>query len=298
MWGIRVVADTKRHRSLADAAAVEGSHSDRWVENRPSGGWGSFSLRELWDYRDLGASFAIKDLKVRYKQTFFGIAWAVLQPLIAVLLFSVIFGRAVGLPTDGIPYPVFAFSGMVIWLYFSSSVTTASQSLVGNRDLVSKVYFPRALAPGAAVLPGLVDLAISFVVLIVFMAVYTVAPGPAILLLPVWLLFAIEVAFATSLWLSALNVKYRDVKFVLGFLVQVWFFATPVVYASSVIEGKWQYVYALNPMVGVLDGFRWSVVGAPAPGVSLLVSVAVGVVLLVSGALYFRRVEGEFADYI
>ena len=298
MSGVQVVTDTKRERSLAEAATVESPYPDRWVENRPGGGWGSLALRELWDYRDLGASFAIKDLKVRYKQTFFGIAWAVLQPLLAVLLFSIVFGRLAGLPADGIPYPVFAFSGMVIWLYFSSSVTTASQSLVGNRDLVSKVYFPRALAPGAAVLPGLVDLAISFAVLVVFMAVYTVAPGPAILLLPVWLLFAVEVAFATSLWLSALNVKYRDVKFVLGFLIQVWFFATPVVYASSLFGGNWQYAFALNPMVGLLDGFRWSAVGAPAPGASFLVSLAVGIVLLLSGTLYFRRVEGEFADYI
>ena len=293
-----MVADTKRHRSPADAAEPESSHADRWVENLPSGGWGSFALRELWDYRDLGASFAVKDLKVRYKQTFFGIAWAVLQPLLAVLLFSVVFGRLAGLPADGIPYPVFAFAGMCVWLYFASSVTTASQSLVGNRDLVSKVYFPRALAPGAAVLPGLVDLAMSLVVLAVFMAAYTVVPGPAIILLPVWLLFAVEVAFATSLWLSALNVKYRDVKFVLGFLIQVWFFASPVVYASSLFQGNWQYVYALNPMVGVLDGFRWSAVGAPGPGADVLVSGGVGIALLVTGALYFRRVEGEFADYI
>jgi lipopolysaccharide transport system permease protein len=296
-----VVANTNRHRSLADAERVESAYPDRWVENRPGGGWGSLALRDLWDYRELGLSFAIKDLKVRYKQTFFGVAWAVLQPLVAVLIFSVLFGHYAGLPADGIPYPVFAFAGMSIWLYFASSVTAASGSLVGNRDLVSKVYFPRALAPGAGVLPGLVDLAISLGVLAVFMAVYTVAPGPALLLLPLWVLFAVEVAFATSLWLSALNVKYRDVKFVLGFLVQVWFFATPVVYSISLVEGKGQYaqyVYALNPMVGVVDGFRWSVVGAPAPGAEVLVSVAVAIALLVTGGLYFRRVEGEFADYI
>lgn len=293
-----MIVDTKTHAAVAEAADSGTDHADRWIENRPGGGWGTISLREIWDYRELGASFAIKDLRVRYKQTFFGVAWAVIQPLLAVLLFSVIFGRLAGLPADGIPYPVFAFAGMTLWLYFASSVTAASQSLVGNRDLVSKVYFPRALAPGAAVLPGLVDLAISLVVLVVFMAVYTVAPGPAIILLPLWLLFAVGVAFATSLLLSALNVKYRDVKFVLGFLMQVWLFASPVVYASSLVEGNWQYLYALNPMVGVLDGFRWSVVGTPAPGADVFVSLGVGVVLFVSGAVYFRRVESYFADLI
>jgi lipopolysaccharide transport system permease protein len=281
-----------------DLARSASDQSHRWIENRPAGRWGAFNLREIWEYRELGLSFAIKDLKVRYKQTFFGVAWAVLQPLVAVLLFSIIFGRLAGLPADGIPYPVFAFAGMTVWLYFASSVTAASQSLVGNRDLVSKVFFPRALAPGSALLPGLVDLAIALVVLAVFMLAYTVAPGPAIVLLPVWILFAVWVAFATSLWLSALNVKYRDVKFVLGFLMQVWLFASPVVYSSSLVEGNWQYVFALNPMVGVLDGFRWSVLGTPAPGPEIVVSLGVTALLLVSGAVYFRRVESYFADLI
>jgi lipopolysaccharide transport system permease protein len=292
-----VVADTQMKGPLPDASVVDGPGSERWVENRP-GGWGAVGLRELLDYRELGASFAIKDVKVRYKQTFFGIAWAVLQPLLAVLLFSVIFGRLAGLPADGIPYPVFAFAGMSVWLYFASSVTAASQSLVANRDLVSKVYFPRAIAPAAAVLPGLADLAISLVVLAIFMVAYTVAPSLAVLLVPLWILFAVEVAFATSLWLSALNVKYRDVKFVLGFLIQVWLFASPVVYSSSLVEGNWQYAYAVNPMVGVLDGFRWSAVGGPAPGADVFVSLAVGLALLVGGAVYFRRVESYFADLI
>lgn len=293
-----MIVDTDGHRSGADEVASEPDQTHRWIENRPAGGWGTLSLREIWDYRELGTSFAIKDLKVRYKQTFFGVAWAVLQPLLAVLLFSIIFGRLAGLPADGVPYPVFAFAGMTLWLYFASSVTAASQSLVGNRDLVSKVYFPRALAPGSALLPGLVDLAITLVVLGVFMVAFTVAPGPAIFLLPVWLVFAVGLAFATSLWLSALNVKYRDVKFVLGFLMQVWLFASPVVYSSSLVEGDWQYVFALNPMVAVLDGFRWSVLGTPAPGPDILVSLGVSLLLLASGAVYFRRVESYFADLI
>ena len=293
-----MIVDTETKPPVVDAPLSGSEHAHRWIENRPAGGWGRLNLREIWDYRELGASFALKDLKVRYKQTFFGVAWAVLQPLVAVLLFSVIFGRLAGLPADGIPYPVFAFAGMAVWLYFASSVTAASQSLVGNRDLVSKVYFPRALAPAAALLPGLVDLAITLVVLAVFMMVYTVVPGAALVLLPVWIIFAAGVAFAISLWLSALNVKYRDVKFVLGFLIQVWLFASPVVYSSSLVEGAWQYVFALNPMVGVLDGFRWSVLGTPAPGPEILISLGVSLLLLVTGAVYFRRVESYFADLI
>ena len=293
-----MIVETETKPPGADAVRSAPGPAHRWIENRPAGGWGKLNLREIWDYRELGLSFAVKDLKVRYKQTFFGVAWAVLQPLVAVLLFSVIFGRLAGLPADEIPYPVFAFAGMAIWLYVASSVTAASQSLVGNRDLVSKVFFPRALAPGSALLPGLVDLCITLVVLAVFMVGYTVAPGPAIVLLPLWILFAVGVAFSASLWLAALNVKYRDVKFVLGFLMQVWLFASPVVYSSSLVEGDWRYVFALNPMVGVLDGFRWSVLDAPAPGPDIAVSLAVTALLFVSGALYFRKVESYFADLI
>jgi lipopolysaccharide transport system permease protein len=271
---------------------------DRWFENRPASRWGAFDLPEIWAYRELGWTFAVKDLKVRYKQTFFGVAWVLLQPLLAVLIFSVIFGRLAGLPTDGLPYPVFSYAGMTIWLYFSAGVIAAAQSLVGNRDLVSKVYFPRVLAPTSAIVPGLVDLAISLVVLAVFMAVYGVAPGPAIVLLPFWVLFAAGVTLATGLWLAALNVEYRDVKYVLSFLIQVWLFASPVVYSSSLIPQEWQYVYALNPMVGVLDGFRWSAAGAPAPGPEVFVSLAVAAILLVTGGIYFRKVESYFSDLI
>lgn len=293
-----MIADAETPPPLVDAAARGSKPSDRWIESRPDQGWVAPDLREMWRYRELGASFAIKDLKVRYKQTVFGVAWAVLQPVLAVLLFSVIFGRLAGLPADGVPYPVFAFAGMVVWLYFSSSVTAAAQSLVGNRDLVSKVYFPRGLAPAAALVPGLVDLAISLGVLFVLMVAYAVWPGAAALLLPAWVLAAVLVSLATSLWLAAMNVKYRDVKFVLGFLIQVWFFASPVVYSSSLVEGKWQYLYAVNPIVGVIDGFRWSAIGGPPPGLEVLVSFSVAAALLVSGALYFHRVERHFADLI
>jgi lipopolysaccharide transport system permease protein len=210
----------------------------------------------------------------------------------------VVFGRFAHLPTDGLPYVVFAFSGMTVWLYFSSSVAAAGQSLVENRDLVTKVYFPRFIAPLAAVVPALVALGISLVLLALIMAVEQTAPGFPIVLLPVWIVAAVLVSLGIGLWLSALNVKYRDVKHVLPFLLQLWLFASPVGYSSSLVTGDWRYVYALNPMVGVLEGFRWSVAGASAPGLWLLPSLGVGIVLLLTGTVYFRRVEQHFADVI
>jgi lipopolysaccharide transport system permease protein len=282
----------------ANVAAVAGEEAV-WVENSPARGWHpGGALRELWAYRELALVFALKDLKVRYKQTFFGIAWAVLQPLVGVLIFSVFLGRLAGVPSDGIPYPVFVYSGLSIWIYFSTSVTAAAQSLVDNRELVTKIYFPRLLAPLAAVFPGLLDLAIALAILAVFMAIYGVVPDAAILLLPAWILAALVLAFAVGLWLSALNVKYRDVRYALGFLMQVWLFASPVVFPSSLVEGTWRYVYAMNPMVGVIDGFRWSLATGPSPGLDGLVSLAAGIAIFVSGIVYFRRVERSFADVI
>jgi lipopolysaccharide transport system permease protein len=271
----------------------------QWKVNAPpSRWWPRLDLRELLAYRELAVAFAVKDLRVRYKQTFFGVAWAVFQPLFAVLIFTVVFGRVAHLPTDGTPYPVFVYSGMAIWLYFSSSVTAAAQSLVENRELVTKVWFPRLLAPLAAVFPPLVDLAISLAILAIFIAGYGVAPGPALILLPIWILAAVVLAVATGLWLSALNVKYRDVKHVLPYLVQVWFFASPVVYAGSSLYGHWRWVFALNPAVGLIDGFRWSLISGPAPGLEGLVSLAVGLITLIGGIVYFRRLEQFFGDLI
>lgn len=270
-----------------------------WIENRAPRGWlPRVSPRELWSFRDLAYALALKDLSVRYKQTFFGIAWAGLQPLLAVVIFTIVFGRLVGVPTEGLPYTVFAYAGMALWLYVAGSTTAASLSLVDNRELVSKIYFPRGLAPLAAVAPGLVDLAASLGILVVFMAVYGVAPGIAVVLVPVWIVLAAIVALSVGLSLSALNVKYRDVKHALGLGIQLWFFASPVVYPSSLVEGDWRYVYALNPMSGVLDGFRWSALNAPAPGDELLVSLVVAGVLLVLGLVYFHRVERHAADLI
>jgi lipopolysaccharide transport system permease protein len=284
---------------LPPAAEATATRAHGWAENRPTGGWAPhLDLAELWAYRELALALAARDLRVRYKQTFFGVAWVVLQPLLAVFIFSVVFGRLARLPTDGIPYPVFVYAGLVVWFYFSSTITSAAQSLVDQREIVTKVYFPRLIAPIAAVVPGLVDLAISLLVLGVFLVIYGVTPGPEIVLLPFFLLGAVMLALGSALWLSSLNVKYRDVRHVLGFLLQVWLFASPVVYSSSLVEGNWRYLYAANPIVGVVDGVRWSLAGGPAPGAEALVSLAVGVALLISGLAYFRRVERYFADLI
>jgi lipopolysaccharide transport system permease protein len=292
-----VVVETEI-RSEAATLPAEPKRGDRWVENRPASRWGTFDLREIWAYRELGVAFAMRSIKLRYKQTVFGVAWAVLQPLLAVVIFTIFFGRLGGLPADGIAYPLFAYVGMTVWLYFSSSVSSAAQSLVENRDLISKVYFPRVLAPASAVLAGIVDLAIALVISAAFMVGYHVVPSVALVLLPLWIVLAVALALAVGLWLSALNVKYRDVKYVLGFMMTIWLFASPVIYSASLVEGDWKYLFALNPVVGLLAGFRWSLIDAPAPDLSAIISLGVGVVLLVSGAVYFRKVESFFADLI
>jgi len=297
--GNPVIVDTETPRPGTDVLASEPERTQRWIENRaPSGRLPHLGLREFWSYRELAYALALKDLKVRYKQTFFGVAWSVLQPVIAVVVFTVIFGRLAGLPADGLPYPLFTYAGMAIWLYVSTSTSTAALSLVDNRALVSKVYFPRGLAPLAAIVPGLVDLAVALPILAVLMIAYGVAPGLELLLLPAWIAAAAALALGVGLWLSAMNVKYRDVKYMLGFGLQLWFFASPVVYSSSLVEGEWRFVYALNPMMTVLDGFRWSVVGGPTPGSEALVSGLVVLLLLAGGLLFFHRVERYAADLI
>ena len=271
-----------------------------WTENKPSRGWfQGLDVRELLRYRELVLFFAVKELKVRYKQTLFGVGWALIQPLAAMAIFSVVFGSFAGLPSDGLPYEVFVFAGLGLWLYFSNAIRIASESLVEDASLVTKVYFPRMLAPAGAVLPGLVDLAISLVVVAVLMALFGVAPGAALLLLPVWIGATVLIALGAGLWLSALNVLYRDIRSIVPFLLQVWLFASPVVFPSSLIDDSPEkQLYALNPLVGVLDGFRWSLLDAPPPGAEDLLSLASGVLLLVTGLAYFRHAERQFADQI
>jgi lipopolysaccharide transport system permease protein len=266
---------------------------------RPPNGL-SVGLGELWRYRELLLFFAWRDLKVRYKQTFLGITWAVLQPVMYMVVFTLFFGRVAGLYSEGKPYALLALSGSVIWLFFANAVMLSSNSLVGNASLITKVYFPRLAASIAPVLAGLVDLLLSFGVLLAVMAGYGVFPGfPRVLVMFPFLLVAIATAIGVGAWLAALNVKYRDVRYVVPFLLQLWLFASPVVYSSELLEGRLRDLYYLNPMAGVVDGFRWSLLGGipPAYG-SVLLSALAGAVALAGGVLYFRRTERSFADIV
>ncbi len=281
------------------SAEVPIASRPEWVENRPSRGWlPHFDLSELFAYRELALLLALRDLKLRYKQTLFGVAWAIIQPLAGVAIFSVVFGHLAKVPSDGLPYPVFAYTGFAVFTYLTASVAGAAESLAQQQALVTKVYFPRLLAPVAAVLPGLVDLAVSLLILAVFMAAYAVAPTAALILLPLWVLAAVAVAVAVGVLLSALNVQYRDVRYALPFLLQLWLFASPVVYPSSLFDGVWRYVYSINPAVAVIDGFRWSLAGGPAPGAAALVSLAAWIAIVGVALFYFGRVERRFADRI
>lgn len=265
----------------------------------PSEGWVSLKLRELWQYKELLYFLTWRDIQVRYKQTALGVAWAVLQPVLTMLIFSVVFGRLANLPSDGLPYPVFSFAALLPWQLFSGALTRAGTSLVGSANLLTKVYFPRLIIPFSAVAAGLVDFAIAFVVLIVLLLYYGITPGIAVLWVPVLVLFALASALAVGLWLSALNVKYRDVQHLIPFLVMAWMYASPVAYSANLVpNGPWRIVYALNPMTGVIQGFRWALTGGPAPGQMILVSALVVVVLLVGGLFYFRRMERVFADVV
>lgn len=270
-----------------------------WVENRPTTGWWPrLDLSDLWRYRELAAVLAMRDLKVRYKQTVIGVSWAVLQPLVAAAIVSLILGHLARLPAEGLPYPVFVFIGVSAWTYLSLSISTASLSLVGHREMVTRIYFPRLLPPLSALGPGLVDLGISLLVAAAMMAVYGVAPGIAILTLPLWLIALIFVAAGPALWFAALNIQYRDADHALKLILQVWLWASPIVYAQSLVPGKWIYLYGANPVVGVVEGLRWSLAGAPAPGGEALVSLATALLLAASGLVYFRHAERHFSDVI
>lgn len=266
---------------------------------RPSSGFLRLNLREVWDYRELLYFLVWRDVKVRYKQTVLGAAWAIVQPVMTMLVFSIFFGRLAKVPSDGIPYPVFAFTALLPWQLFAYALSESSNSLVSNQNLITKVYFPRLVIPIAAVLAGLVDFAIAFVVLLVLMLYYGIVPTAAVALLPLFMVLAVMTALAVGLWLSALNVKYRDVRYTIPFLTQFWMFATPVAYPSSLVPEQWRALYGLNPMAGVVEGFRWALLGkSHGPGPLLAVSVAAVVVLLVGGLMYFRRTESTFADLV
>jgi lipopolysaccharide transport system permease protein len=279
-------------------AAVETGIDRPPLRIRAEAGGLAGRLREVWDQRELFLFLAWRDVRVRYKQTALGAAWALLQPLLTMLVFSVFFGRLAGVPSDGLPYPVFAYCGLLPWQLFSFALGSSATSLVANERLVTKVYFPRLILPLAAVLAGLVDFAIAFALLVPLMLWYGVAPGAAVVALPLFVLLAVGAAVAVGLGLCALNVRYRDVRYALPFLTQFWMFATPIAYPASLVPAAYRPWLGLNPMAGVVEGFRFSLLGGPAPGPLLLVSVLVVAAGLVASTLYFLRVERSFADVI
>jgi lipopolysaccharide transport system permease protein len=265
----------------------------------PPKGWEPIKLGELWKFRELLFFLTWRDIKVRYKQTALGATWAILQPVLTMIVFSIIFGGLAKLPSEGIPYPIFTFTALLPWQLFAFALTQSSNSLVGSQNLISKVYFPRLVIPFSSVLAGVVDFAIAFVVLVGLMAFYGIDLTPAALLLPLFLLLALTSAIAVGLWLSALNVKYRDIRYLVPFLTQFWMYATPIAYSSSLIPEKWRWLYSLNPMTGVVEGFRWAILGKSSLDVfSLSISACVVVLFLIAGLYYFKRMETSFADII
>jgi lipopolysaccharide transport system permease protein len=265
----------------------------------PTHGWLSLRLGELWHYRELLYFLTKRDIMIRYKQTALGVAWAVLQPIITMVIFSVIFGQFAQLPSDGIPYPVFSYAALLPWGLFSGALQRAGTSLVANANLITKVYFPRLVIPISAVAAGLVDFAISFVVLLGLMFFYKITLTWRIFTIPLFVLLALLTAMAVSLWLSALNVQYRDVQYMIPFLIQAWMYASPVAYSTSLIPpGPWSLIFGLNPMTGVIEGFRWALLGTTPPNGLMAVSVIMVIFLLVSGLYSFRRMERTFADVV
>jgi len=265
---------------------------------RPPKKWVPVDLHELWEYRELLYSFVARDVKIRYKQTALGFLWAIIQPLFMMVVFTIFFGGLAKIPSESIPYPLFSFAALIPWTLFSEGLTRSTTSMVGNANIMTKVYFPRLLMPVSGILSPLVDFAIAFVILILMMAYYGFVPTIAIVLLPAFILLAIMTSLSVGLWFSALNVKYRDFQYTIPFLIQLWLFASPVVYPASMLPESWQFIYALNPMVGVIEGFRWALLGTNPPGAMILVSASVVVLLLVGGLFYFKKMEQHFADVV
>jgi lipopolysaccharide transport system permease protein len=264
----------------------------------PQRGWSPARLRDLYLFHELVYFLVWRDIKVRYKQTILGAAWAIVQPLFTMVVFSIFFGKLGKIPSDGIPYPVFSFVALLPWQLFSYSLTQSSQSLVAEGRLITKVYFPRLIIPVASVLSGLVDFVIAFGILLVLMVAYGLPISGRIAMLPPFIVLALLAALAVGLWLSALNVKYRDVRYTLPFLTQIWLFVSPVAYPSSMVPERWQALYGLNPLAGVIEGFRWALLGTAPPVSTIYVSAALTVLLLVGGLYYFRQTEKQFADLI
>ena len=289
----------RERRPDRDPSAAPDRPAPAVTRLQPSSGWVALRLGEVWHYRELLWFLALRDIQVRYKQTALGASWALLQPVGTAVVFTLVFGRLARLPSDGVPYPLFALAALVPWSFFSTAVATTAVSLVGNTNLISKVYFPRLCVPTATVLASFVDLLVASGVLFVAMALYGVGAGPRMLLVVPFMLLALVSALGVGLWLSAIAARYRDVRHAVPFLLQFWLFATPVAYPSSLLDERWQALYALNPMVGVVEGFRWALLGSDVEiGRLVLASTAAALVVLVTGAYSFRRMERSFADVL
>jgi lipopolysaccharide transport system permease protein len=266
---------------------------------KPTKGWGSLNLRELWLYRELVYFLTWRDLKVRYKQTALGAGWAILQPVLSMVVFSIFFGSLLNVPSEGVPYPIFSYAALLPWGVFSKALNDTGRSLVSNRAMLTKIYFPRLVIPLASVFSSLADFLIAFVVMLGLMFYYQIYPTANIWTLPLFLLLAVITALGVGFWLSAMNVLYRDIGYMIPYLTQLWFYLTPIVYPASKVPEQWQFFYALNPMVGVVEGFRWAILGtADAPNPIIAVSAAIAVVIFISGMFYFRRMERTFADMV
>jgi len=272
---------------------------DRVTLIKPTNGWAALNLRDLWLYRELIFFMTWRDLKVRYKQTLLGVGWAILQPFMTMIVFSIFFGSLAQVPSDGVPYPIFTYTALIPWTLFSKALQDASRSLVANSHMITKVYFPRMILPISSVLAGVVDFLIAFLVLLGMMLYFKITPTANAWTLPLFLVLAVITAIAVGLWLSALNVLYRDINYILPFLTQFWMYLTPIAYPSSMVPEKWQAIYALNPMTGVVEGFRWALLGTgQPPGLMTFVSAGVAIILLISGMFYFKRMERLFADRV
>jgi lipopolysaccharide transport system permease protein len=290
-----MTSEVADERTPAKAVALESIH----IRIEPPRGWIPLNLRDLWEYRELLYFLAWRDIKVRYKQTVLGASWAILQPFFTMVVFSLFFGRLAGIPSEDLPYPIFSYAALVPWQFFANGLTSSSNSLVASANLIQKVYFPRLVIPMAAVGSGILDFGLAFLVLLGMMAFYGIVPTANVLWLPLLLLLALVTSLGAGLWLTAMNVQFRDVRYAVPFLVNAWMFATPIAYPSSLLDEPWRTVYGINPMAGVVEGFRWALLGTDTqPGSMILVSAVVAVGLLISGAYYFRRMEKSFADVV
>ncbi len=294
-----LISGLRRNKGAGTASGGPAPEAPAVYTIRASRGWAAIGIREVWQYHELVYFLAWRDIKVRYKQTVLGAAWAIIQPLSTMAVFTLVFGTLAKMPSDGLPYSIFSFAGLVPWALFASGLGSTSNSIVGSVEQIKQVYFPRLALPIASVVPGLVDFMLAFIVLLGMMALFGIIPTWHVVWLPFLLLLALATALGVGLWLAAMNVQFRDVRYTIPFLTQTWLFMTPIAYPSSLLSEPWRTIYGVNPMAGVVEGFRWALLGtATSPGPIIILSTLTAVLLLVSGAYYFRRLERTFADVV